>query len=151
MTNDDCWRHLRAADHGILCTSNPRGTIDAVPACFAVVSKLVATPIDSVKPKSSTDLGRLRNLDLDPTATLLCERWDPDDWTRLWWVRAQLVRRTDHDVSATQREDCQSALRTKYQQYRYAEFANVVHFDVEALVGWSAAEWTQVEVTDPLK
>ena len=44
MTRDDCWRVVRAADHGVLCTSNPKGTIDAVPVCFAVVPKMIVTP-----------------------------------------------------------------------------------------------------------
>ena len=84
---------MRAADHGVLCTSNPRRAIDAVPVCFAVVTRLIVTPIDRVKPKCTTELGRLQNLDRDATATLLCEQWDPDDWSRLWWVRVHLVRR----------------------------------------------------------
>jgi len=138
MTDDDNWRHLRAADHGILCTSNRQQRIDAVPVCFTVVSRLIATPIDRVKPKETTELGRLRNLDHDAAATLLCEHWDPDDWSRLWWVRAHLVRRPDHDVSTRQREECEHALREKYPQYRGAEFAAVVCLDVTTLVGWCA-------------
>ena len=113
--------------------------IDAVPVCFAVASQLIATPVDRVKPKSTTGLQRLRNLDHDATATLLCERWDPDDWSRLWWVRAHLVRRPDHHVTERQREEGARALREKYPQYTDAEFADVVYLDVKALVGWSAA------------
>ena len=139
LRTDDCWRSLRAADHGILCTSSPQGAIDAVPVCFAVVSQLVVTPVDRVKPKSTTELGRLRNLDHEATATLLCERWDPDDWSRLWWVRAHLVRRPDHDVSARQRGEGERALQEKYRQYTGTEFAQLVFLEVKALVGWSAA------------
>ncbi|MGO9856525.1 MAG: hypothetical protein ACLPYY_15965 [Acidimicrobiales bacterium] len=139
LRTDDCWRAVRAADHGILCTTSPQGTIDAVPVCFAVVSQLVVTPVDRVKPKSTTELGRLRNLDHDATATLLCERWDPDDWSRLWWVRAHLMRRPDHDVSARQHEEGERALREKYPQYADAAFAHVVYLEVKALVGWSAS------------
>ncbi len=87
MTDDDNWRHLRAADHGILCTSNRQQRIDAVPVCFSVVCGTVVTPVDRVKAKETTELGRLRNLDHDAAATLLCEHWDPGDWSRLWWVR----------------------------------------------------------------
>ena len=145
MTTDDCWRAVRAADHGVLCTSNPQGTIDAVPVCFAVITKLVVTPIDRVKPKSTTELGRLRNLDQDATATLLCERWDPDDWSRLWWVRAHLVRRPGHDITERQHEEGELALREKYVQYEDTEFAELVYLDVEALVGWSAAADPEAE------
>ena len=138
MSDDDNWRHLSAADHGILCTSNRQRGIDAVPVCFAVVARVVATPVDRVKPKETTELARLRNLEHDTRATLLCEHWDREDWSGLWWVRAHLVRRPDHDVSARQREECEHALREKYPQYLRSEFADVVFFDVSTLVGWSA-------------
>ncbi len=140
LSTDDCWRYLRAADHGILCTSNPQRRIDAVPVCFAIVLELIATPVDRVKPKVTTELGRLRNLDHDATATLLCEHWNRDDWSQLWWVRAHLVRRPNNDVSAQRREECERGLREKYPQYRETEFAEVVYLDVKSLVGWSAAE-----------
>ena len=138
MSDDDNWRHLRAADHGILCTSNRERRIDAVPVCFTVVAGVVATPVDRVKPKETTELARLRNLEHDARATLLCEHWDREDWSRLWWVRAHLVRRPDDNVSVRQREECELALREKYPQYRGTEFADVVHLDVTTLVGWSA-------------
>ncbi len=138
MSDDDTWRHLGAADHGILCTSNRQRRIDAVPVCFTVVARVVATPVDRVKPKETTELARLRNLEHDARATLLCEHWDREDWSRLWWARAHLVRRPDNDVSARQREECEHALREKYPQYRRTEFADVVILDVSTLVGWSA-------------
>jgi len=138
MTDDDNWRHLRAADHGILCTSNRQQRIDAVPVCFSVVCGTVVTPVDRVKAKETTELGRLRNLDHDAAATLLCEHWDPGDWSSLWWVRAHLLRRPDRDISRRHREDCEHALREKYPQYRGTEFAAVVCLDVTMLVGWSA-------------
>jgi hypothetical protein len=130
---------LRAADHGVLCTSNSK-TIDAVPVCFAVVSELIASPIDRVKPKRTTELARLRNLDRDPSATLLCEHWDRHDWTRLWWVRAHLVRRSAPDVRSSVLAACDTALRGKYVQYRDTDFADILVFDVTSLVGWTANE-----------
>ena len=50
----------------------------------------MGVPIDRVKPKESLRLQRERNLEADPRATLLVEHWDPGDWSRLWWVRAEL-------------------------------------------------------------
>jgi hypothetical protein len=146
---DECWRRLRSSEHGILCTTGSRKTLDAVPVCFATVSELIATPIDRVKPKDTTELGRLRNLDREPTATLLCEHWDRDDWSRLWWVRAHLVRRSRHDLSDALLQECDAALRRKYPQYRDAEFAELVLFEVRTLTGWSAAG-PQLVRTDPL-
>ena len=87
----DARTRLERADHGVLSTLHPTRGVDSVPVCFVVDGDLVAIPIDTVKPKRSTRLGRLRNLEADPRATLLVEHWDFDDWSALWWVRASLV------------------------------------------------------------
>jgi hypothetical protein len=123
--------------------------VDAVPICFAVVSNAVVTPVDRVKPKSTTGLGRLKNLAHDPAATLLCEQWSRDDWSKLWWVRARLVCRSAHDVSAPLREEGEQALRDKYTQYRGTEFTELVLLDVQNLVGWAAAD-AQTGEMEPL-
>src|SRR5688500_7537128 len=81
-----------AADHGVLATLGRTGGADLVPACFAIVGDWLAVPIDSVKPKGSTALGRVRNLERDPRATLLVEHWDRDDWSLLWWVKLEIHR-----------------------------------------------------------
>ena len=134
LTTGECWARLEAADHGVLCTTNAAGAIDAVPTCLAVVGARITTPIDIVKPKATTDLARRANLDRDANATLLCERWDAADWTRLWWVRARLVRVPVHEV-----DEYDAALRAKYPQYRTTVFAAILVFDVADVVGWSAA------------
>jgi hypothetical protein len=118
--------------------------------CFAVVSQVLVTPVDRVKPKGTTQLARLKNLDRYPGATLLCEHWSMDDWSQLWWVRVHLARRSRDDASRALLQECERALRRRYAQYRDAEFAELVVFDVSRLVGWSAAG-SQPEVTDPLK
>ena len=111
LSIDQCWNALRSADHGVLCTTSERGTIDAVPICFAVVSNAVVTAVDRVKPKSTTDLGRLKNLANDPAATLLCEQWNREDWSKLWWVRANLVCRSAHEIDRMELEEAGQALR----------------------------------------
>jgi hypothetical protein len=106
--------------------------------CFAIASGLLVTPVDLVKPKSTVRLQRLRNLEHDPRAALVCEHWDPDDWSRLWWVRAGL-RRSEPDPSwADRRREGEAALREKYDQYRGVEFAEIVSFAVVDVSGWSA-------------
>ena len=112
LTNDQCWASLATVDHGVLCTNGARGAIDAVPVCFVIVGKFIASPIDTVKAKDTTELGRLKNLEADGTATLLCEQWVRHDWSRLWWVKAQLARRSGHDLSATLRDECENELGT---------------------------------------
>jgi len=143
---------LGAADHGVLCTAGAQERIDAVPVCFAVVLRSIVTPIDRVKPKETTELGRLRNLRRNVNATLLCDHWNLSDWSQLWWVRAHLVRRSGLDASPMLLQECETALREKYVQYQDADFAELILFDVQALVGWSAAaDQTAVsDVTEPL-
>jgi hypothetical protein len=123
--------------------------IDAVPVCFAVVSSVIVTPVDRVKPKTTTDLGRLKNLVREPAATLLWEQWNRNDWSQLWWVRAHIVRRSARHVSASLLEECEGALRDKYPQYGGTYFAELVLLDVQSLVGWAAVD-AQAEETEPL-
>jgi hypothetical protein len=134
LTTGECWDRVRGAEHGVLCTTNAAGGIDAVPTCLAVVGTRIATPIDTVKPKATTDLARRANLERDANATLLCEHWDADDWSRLWWVRARLVRLPVPDI-----DEYETALRAKYPQYRTVAFAAILVFGVADVVGWSAA------------
>ena len=129
-------RLAAAADHGVLATLERARGADLVPVCFAILGGFVAVPIDSVKPKGSTALGRIRNLERDPRATLLTERWDARDWSRLWWVRISLRRvPAPDDVTA----GLVDRLRARYPQYRDAPFTDVLTFRIEHVGGWAAS------------
>ena len=130
-------RRAAVADHGVLATLNRTGAADLVPVCFAIVDEAVAIPIDSLKPKRSSALGRVRNLERDPRATLLVEHWDAADWSRLWWVRVALVR---SEVAADLEARLVRALRERYRQYATAAFVAILTFRIEAISGWAAAE-----------
>jgi PPOX class probable F420-dependent enzyme len=134
LARDEALRRAAAADHATLATLNRTGAADLVPACFAIVGDRLAIPIDSVKPKGSTALGRIRNLERDPRATLLTEYWDTDDWARLWWVRLSLR----HVPTAPKADGLVAALRDRYRQYRGATFRDILVFDIEQVSGWSA-------------
>lgn len=131
-----CRRLLEGADHGSLATRHAGRGVDAVPACFAVDGSDLAIPVDLVKPKSSVRLTRAANLDADPRAVLLCEHWDPDDWSVLWWVRAWLERRT---ADTGERAHFESLLRAKYAQYAESPFADLSVFRITGVSGWSAS------------
>jgi PPOX class probable F420-dependent enzyme len=133
---DTALRLAAAADHGVLATLERSRGADLVPVCFAIADELVAVPIDSVKPKGSTALGRIRNLERDPRATLLVERWDAGDWSRLWWVRVSLRRVPVPDEIEARLVD---RLRERYPQYRDAPFTEVLTFRIEHIGGWSAS------------
>ena len=92
-------------------------------------------PVDRVKPKASTRLQRERNLEADPRATLLVDHWDPRDWSRLWWVRAELLREMDAGVRADRLADL---LAQRYRQYEDRPFVTVLVLRIQNLTGWRA-------------
>jgi len=135
----DCLEYLARADHGVLSTLHPDRLIDSVPACFALVGRHLFVPVDRVKPKASTSLRRAANLAREPRATLLCEHWDRHDWSRLSWVRANLVWLADGVLDPAELGIGADRLREKYVQYRSGAFAAILPFRVVAVTGWSAA------------
>ena len=91
LGEDEARTRLAAHDHGVLCTLHAERGVDAVPVVYVVDDDgYVGVPVDRVKPKASSRLQRERNLEADPRGTLLVEHWDRDDWSQLWWVRAEL-------------------------------------------------------------
>ena len=136
LSVDAARRRASGADHGVLATLHPTRGVDTVPAAFVIDGDLVAIPIDQVKPKASTDLQRSRNLDADPRASLLCESWDPVDWSRLWWVRITLCR---SDEPAAVVAGLEAGLRRRYPQYEFAPFAAILTFRIVEITGWSVS------------
>jgi PPOX class probable F420-dependent enzyme len=139
-----CADLLITAEHGVLATVHPLRGVDTVPVCFVADRSTVAIPVDRVKPKSSTRLQRVANLERDPRASLLCDRWDGRDWSRLWWVRASLRLATG---PAGGTGHVESLLRAKYPQYVDRPFAEVLLFTIVDLTGWSGADAGEVGAT----
>lgn len=136
LTEDDARGRLAVHDHGILCTLHAARGVDAVPVAYAVDDDgYVGIPVDLVKPKSSSRLQRERNLDADPRATLLVEHWDRDDWSQLWWVRAELRH---HGDDPTRAADLAARLAERYPQYRDQPFVRVIVLRIGAVTGWAA-------------
>ncbi len=53
-------------------------------------------------------------------------------------MKAQLARRSGHDLTTTLRDECEDALRHKYFQYRGTDFADLLVFNVKSVSGWAA-------------
>ena len=137
LTDHEARGRLTAHDHGILCTVHPDRGVDAVPVVYAVDEDgYMGIPVDNVKPKASTRLQRVRNLEADPRATLLIEHWDPHDWSRLWWVRAELRWQPAGDDERAAVLAAQLARR--YPQYRGQPFARILLLRIVKLTGWAA-------------
>ena len=69
----------------------------------------------NAKPKSRTDLARLRNIRADPRVCVLADHYE-DDWDRLWWVRGD-GRATILDDPAAMAPALE-LLAGRYRQYR---------------------------------
>ena len=138
LTATEARARLAAHDHGVLCTVHAERGVDAVPVVYVVDEDgCVGVPVDRVKPKSSSRLQRERNLEADPRAALLVEHWDRGDWSRLWWVRAEL--RWQGDAPAARAADLAARLARAYPQYRDQPFTRVLVLRVVGVIGWAAA------------
>lgn len=137
MDQDRARARLADSDHGVLCTSRPDGRPHVVPVVFALHGELIGVPVDRVKPKHSLRLQRVRNLEADPHAALLVEHWERDDWSRLWWVRADL--RWEPDVAPGREQPLAASLAARYPQYRDHPFERVLVLRVVGISGWQAA------------
>jgi PPOX class probable F420-dependent enzyme len=85
MDESACRVHLASTPVGRLATIRADGRIDLVPIVFAIVDEDVVFAVDH-KPKSTTKLQRLANIDANPEVCVLFDHYE-DDWTTLWWVR----------------------------------------------------------------
>lgn len=96
-----------------LATIRPDGRPHIVPITFAVTDETIVTMIDH-KPKTTTRVQRLRNIEANPSVSVLVDEWT-EDWERLRWVRADGTARihSEDDVWRHARE----ALVAKYTQY----------------------------------
>jgi hypothetical protein len=125
--------------HGVFCTLHPERGPDPQPVVYAVSTDgHVGVPVDSVKPKASTRLQREDNLDADPRGSLLIEQWDAEDWSRLWWVRADV----EH-VSAPSDElvaELADRLARTVPQYADKPFHRVLVCRIVRVTGWSASD-----------
>lgn len=129
---------LDAHVHGVFCTLHPERGPAPLPVVYAVVDGHVGVPIDSVKPKKSSRLQREDNLAADPRGSLLVEHWDPDDWSRLWWVRADTEHVPDPDPALVER--LADALAGTVRQYADKPFHRVLACRIVNLTGWAASE-----------
>lgn len=111
---DETRRRFAASRVARLATVSSDAFPHIVPVTFAVDGDRVYIAIDS-KPKRSMDLKRLRNIEANPSVALLADEYD-DDWSRLWWARADGHAR----ILAADSEDVHAPielLQSRYPQY----------------------------------
>ena len=116
-----------------LATVSADGRPHVVPIVFALVGDRLITAVDA-KPKSTNVLRRLDNVAANPSVSVLVDHY-ADDWTQLWWARADGVARVGEagEVAGF------AALVARYAQYREQPPPGpVIEIRVETWSGWSA-------------
>ena len=111
---DDARRRFAAARVARLATVAGDGQPHLVPVVFAVEGDTVLIAVDA-KPKRHRALKRLRNIADHPAVSLLVDHYD-DDWSALWWVRADGVATVTDDAPVLAR--AREALGARYPQHR---------------------------------
>ena len=136
LERQECRRRFAGARRAHLATTGVDGRPHLVPVVFAVDGDTVVFAVDH-KPKRTTDLRRVRNVRENPAVAFLVDVYD-DDWSRLWWVRADAVARVLDD--GPEREAARDLLASKYPQHAERRPAGpVVRADVRRWSGWAAA------------
>lgn len=126
-----------------LATVSAAGVPHLVPVTFAVLGERIVFVVDD-KPKSTTRLRRLDNIAAQPAVCLLVDAYD-EDWTRLWWARADGHASVLADSSASPDSDFGAAEAIDALAARYPAYVErrpggpVVSIDVTAWSGWAAS------------
>jgi PPOX class probable F420-dependent enzyme len=139
MDTDEARERFAAARVARLATVGPRRQPHLVPITFAMGSgprgDAICFAVDA-KPKSTRQLKRLANLARNPDVSVLVDEYD-DDWTQLWWVRADGEARVLE--SGPLFDAALVGLRAKYPQYEAEPPEGpVVVIDVATWRGWKA-------------
>jgi PPOX class probable F420-dependent enzyme len=134
LDHQTCRERMSAARVAHLATAGSDRRPHLVPITFALVGEQILTAIDR-KPKSTTNVRRVRNIVDNPRVAVLCDHYD-DDWTRLWWIRAdghaEIIR------ADPLRREYLDALAAKYDQYRrQPPDGPVIVVTVDTWTGWA--------------
>ncbi len=135
MQPGDLRRRFASSAVARLATVGPDGAPHVVPVVFALVGETLYSAVDA-KPKRTPRLQRLANVRGEPRCALLVDHYE-DDWSRLWWVRADGVA-TVLDAPAPDHPGL-AALADRHPQYRARPPAGpLTEVAVERWSGWSS-------------
>jgi PPOX class probable F420-dependent enzyme len=128
---------LASAPVARLATTGTGGAVHLVPICFAIVDDHLVSAVDH-KPKRTTRLQRLVDIEATGTAAVLVDRYD-DDWSQLWWIRISGPAAVE--PAGSERDGAaRAALVAKYTQYASrAPTGPVYGVQLAAVTAWRAA------------
>jgi PPOX class probable F420-dependent enzyme len=135
LSESEARERLNAARVATLATIGDDGTPHLVPITFAVEVDLIYTTVDR-KPKSTSNLRRLRNIEQNPRISLLANHYS-DDWQELWWVR--IDGRANVTAQAEEVKRPIDLLVERYEQYgaRRAD-GPLITIRADRWTGWSS-------------
>ena len=141
MLTDQQRRFLAGQRVARLATADAAGRPHVVPICYALRGNTVYFTIDE-KPKKrpGARLKRLANLQENPSAALVVDRYD-EDWSRLGWVMVQ--GRADILDPAPSTTAPRPALRARYPQLAAMRIESL---PVVAMRIDHAASWGRLDV-----
>ena len=126
-----------------LATTGASGRPHQVPIVFVRLGECLWSPVDG-KPKTGTELVRVRNIRERPDVSLLLDEYT-DDWRRLWWIRIDSNGRVVQPQALPADPSflaAQEALREKYPQYEDVPLMQgpptMLAFDLAHIRSWCA-------------
>lgn len=129
-------RLLEESPVGRLATVSADGVPHVVPICFVVSGSYVYSVIDE-KPKRTTRLRRVRNIEENFRTALIVDYYD-DDWSQLGWVMIQ----ADAEIlgSGKEHETAIKLLRKRYRQYKIMALdeAPLIRLHIQRATEWWA-------------
>ncbi len=140
LTEREALERFRAARVARLATASSDGQPHVVPVTFALSpegDEPVAVFAIDHKPKTTTNLRRLRNIVANERVSLLADEYS-EEWERLWWVRldgaARIVTEPDDRAAPI------DWLVAKYPQYQdNPPQGPVVWIAADVVAGWAYA------------
>ncbi|MFF4760113.1 TIGR03668 family PPOX class F420-dependent oxidoreductase [Streptomyces sp. NPDC001292] len=145
MDPGEARRRFLAARVARLATVDAAGRPHLVPTVFAALGDDgIVTAVDR-KPKTTTRLRRLRNIEATGFVSLLADDYD-EDWNRLWWARADGDARivppdAEDERTMVEYGTALARLLRKYPQYcEIPPHGPVIAITVRRWIGWQATE-----------
>ncbi|HEY0830851.1 MAG TPA: TIGR03668 family PPOX class F420-dependent oxidoreductase [Candidatus Dormibacteraeota bacterium] len=136
MEEAEARRRLARSKVAHLATVSAEGRPHVVPIVFALDGDTLYFAVDA-KPKKTARLARLKNIAENPAVSVLVDHFE-DDWTKLWWVRADGTARIITDNPEVQRVI--DRLAKRYHQYVTERPGGpVVAIHIARLTGWTGA------------
>jgi PPOX class probable F420-dependent enzyme len=136
LAADQARRLLAAARVARLATASPDGVPHLVPVTFVLAGDTVYTAVDG-KPKATAGLRRLDNIRRNPAVALLADHY-AEDWSALWWARADGQASVIGDPALM--AGPARLLADRYPQYAAVPLPGpVIAIHVSRWSGWAAA------------